>query len=130
MAKYDIHIMESLPDALGNRGNDIYSRGTGNKGQILSGTGYKCNIGNMEHKKTIFDSWGTGKKTYLFQGNKGAVIPLGGSHKRYNFQTIRQCVCLFIRLSTRHTLNCVSKHAYLFTLHTLQTYTVICDPIP
>ena len=41
MAKYDIHIMESLPGVFGNRGNDIYSRGTENKGQILSGTGYK-----------------------------------------------------------------------------------------
>ena len=46
MAKYDIHIMESLPGVLGNRGNDIYSRGTGNKGHILSGTGYKGNIGD------------------------------------------------------------------------------------
>ena len=45
MAKYDIHIMESLPGVFGNRRNDIYSRGTGNKGQILSGTGYKGNIG-------------------------------------------------------------------------------------
>ena len=45
MAKYDIHIMESLPGVLGNRGNDIYSRGTGNKGHILSGTGFKGKIG-------------------------------------------------------------------------------------
>ena len=30
------YIMESLPGVLGNRKNDIYSRGTGNKGQILS----------------------------------------------------------------------------------------------
>ena len=45
MAKYDIHIMESLPGILGKMRNDIYSRGTGNKGQILSGTGYKDNIG-------------------------------------------------------------------------------------
>ena len=28
MAKYDIHIMESLLGVLGNRGNDIYSKGT------------------------------------------------------------------------------------------------------
>ena len=48
MAKYDIHIMESLPGVLGNRGNYIYSRGTGNKGQILSGTGYKGNIGGKQ----------------------------------------------------------------------------------
>ena len=68
-------------------------------------------LGNMEHKKTNFDSWGTGKKVYLFQGNKGTVIPLGGSHKRSNFQSIHQFVCLFIRLSTRHihVLNCVSE---------------------
>ena len=45
MAKYGIHIMESIPGVLGNRENDIYPRGTGNKGQILSGTGYKGNIG-------------------------------------------------------------------------------------
>ena len=45
MVKYDIHIIESLPGVLGNMGNDIYSRGTGNKGRILSGTGYKGNIG-------------------------------------------------------------------------------------
>ena len=78
------------------------SRGTGNKGQILIGTGYKGNIGNMKHKKTIFDSLGTGKQAYLIQGNKGTVISTGGSHKRSNFQTIHQFVCLFIRLSTRH----------------------------
>ena len=74
--------MESLPGVLGNRKNDIYSRGTWNKGHILSGTGYKAILGNMEHKKTIFDSLGTGKEACLFQGNKGTVIPLGGSHKR------------------------------------------------
>ena len=45
MAKYDIHIIESLPGFWETGENDIYSRGTGNKGQILSGTGYKCNIG-------------------------------------------------------------------------------------
>ena len=44
MAIYDIHIMESLPGVLGNKGNDIYSRGTGLKGHF-SGTGYKGNIG-------------------------------------------------------------------------------------
>ena len=48
MAKYDIHIMESLPGILGKRENDIYSRRTGNKGQILSETGvYKGNIGKQ-----------------------------------------------------------------------------------
>ena len=61
----------------------------------------------MEHKKTIFDFWGTGKQAFLIQGNKGTVIPLGGSHKRSNFQTIRQFLCLFIRLSTRHIKLCL-----------------------
>ena len=37
--------MESLPGALGKWRNEIYSRGTGKKCQILSGTGYKGNIG-------------------------------------------------------------------------------------
>ena len=46
MAKYDIHIMESLPGVLGNRGNGIYSRGIGNKGHF-SVTEYKGN--NGEH---------------------------------------------------------------------------------
>ena len=69
--------------------------------------GKKAVLGNMEHKKTIFDSWGPGKKPYLFQGNKGTVIPLGGSHKRSNFQTIHQFVCLFIRLSTCHIKLCL-----------------------
>ena len=78
-----------------------------NKGQILSGTGYKGNIGNMEHKKTIFDSLGTGKQAYLFQGDKETVIPLGESHKRSTFQTIHQFFCLFIRLSTRHIKLCL-----------------------
>ena len=107
MAKYDIHIMGYLQGFSGNRGNAIYSRGKGNKGQILSGTGYKGNIGKYGDQKTIFHSWGTGKQAYLFQGNKGTVIPLGGSHKRSNFQTIHQFVCLFIRLSTRHIKLCL-----------------------
>ena len=107
MAKYDIHIIESLPGVLGNRGNDIYSRGTGNKGQTLVEQDTKAILGNMEHKKTTFDSWGTGKQAYIFQENKGTVIPLGGSHKRSNFQTIHHFVCLFIRPSTRHTKLCL-----------------------
>ena len=69
--------------------------------------GTKAKLGNMEHKKTIFDSLGTVKQACLFQGNKGSVIPLGGSHKRSNFQTIHQFVCLFIRLSTCHIKLCL-----------------------
>ena len=107
MAKYDIHIIESLPGVWRNRGNDIYSRGTGNKGQFLVEQDTKAILGNMEHKKTIFDSWGTGKQAHLFQGNKGTVIPLGGSQQRSNFQTIHQFVCLSIRLSTRHIKWCL-----------------------
>ena len=64
-------------------------------------------LGFMEHKKTIFDSWGTGKQAYLFQGNKGTVIPQGGSHKRSDFQIINQFGCLFIRLPTRHIKWCL-----------------------
>ena len=37
-----------LAVVLGNGGNDIYSRGTGNKVHILSGTGYKGNIWGHE----------------------------------------------------------------------------------
>ena len=67
----------------------------------------KAILGNMEHKKTIFDSWGTGKQEYLFQGHKGTVIPLGGSYKRSNFKTIHQFVCLFTRLSIHHINLCL-----------------------
>ena len=47
VAKYDIHKMESLPGFLEAGENDIYSRGTGNKCQILSGTWYKGSIGEQ-----------------------------------------------------------------------------------
>ena len=57
----------------------------GKKVKFLVEQSTKAILGNMEQKKTIFDSWGTGKQAYLFQGNKGTVIPLGGSHKRSNF---------------------------------------------
>ena len=79
----------------------------GTKVKFLVEQGTKAILGNMEYKKTIIDSWGTGKQAYLFQGNKGTVILLGGSHKRSNFQTIHQFVCLFIRLSTRHIKLCL-----------------------
>ena len=82
MAKYVIQIMESLPGVLE----------TGEMTFIPMEQGTKAIFGNMEHKKTIFDSLGTGKQACLFQGNKGTVIPLGGSHKHYNFQTIHQFV--------------------------------------
>ena len=52
----------------------------GNKDQILRGT--KTILGNMEHKKTIFDFWGTGEQANLFQGTKGIGTPhpLGVPH--------------------------------------------------
>ena len=33
--------------------------------------GAKTILGNREHKKQIFDFWGTGEQANLFQGNKG-----------------------------------------------------------
>ena len=68
MAKYEIHIMESLSGVLGNRRNDIYSRGTGNKDQILSGRGYKGNIG--EH--------GTYENNFRFLGNRETSLFISG----------------------------------------------------
>ena len=88
MAKYDIHIMESLPGVLENRGNEFIPGEQGTKVTFWVVQGTKAILGTNKHKKTIFDSWGIGKQAYLFQGNKGTVIPLGGSHKRSNFQTI------------------------------------------
>ena len=75
MAKYDIHIMESLPGVLGNRGNDIYSRGTANKVQILSGTGYKAILGNMEHKKNNFRFLGNKESSLFISGEQGNGSP-------------------------------------------------------
>ena len=102
MAKYDIHIMESLPWVWETGEMTFIPGEQGTKVTFWVEQGTKAILGIMEHKKTIFDSWGTGKQAYLFQGNKGTVIPLGGSHKRSNFQTSHQFVCLFIRLSTCH----------------------------
>ena len=48
----------------------------GTKVTFLVEQGKKAKLGNMEHKKTIFDSLGTVKQACLFQGNKGSVIPL------------------------------------------------------
>ena len=104
MAKYDIHIIESLPGVLGNRGNDIYSRGTGNKCQILSGTWYEGNIGEHGTKENNFRFLKNRETSLFISGEQGNGYPLGGSHKHSNFQAIHQFVGLFIRLSTRHTL--------------------------
>ena len=54
--------------------------------------GTKAILGSMEHKKTIFDSWGTGKQAYLFQGNKGTDVPLGGSHICLSTRHIKLCL--------------------------------------
>ena len=40
--------------------------------------GTKTILGNREHRKHIFDFWGTGEQANLFQGNKGTGTPLGG----------------------------------------------------
>ena len=71
--------------------------------------GTKAILGNMEHKKTIFDSRGTGKQAFLFQGNEETVIPIGGSHKRSNFQTIHQFVFSVHPSVNTSYLNCVSE---------------------
>ena len=71
MAIYDIHIMESLPGVLGNRGNDIYSRGIGNKGHF-SGTGYKGNIG--EH--------GTSENNFRVLGNRETSLIISGKQRK------------------------------------------------
>ena len=39
--------------------------------------GIKTILWNREHKKQIFDFWGTGEQTNLFQGNKGTGTPNG-----------------------------------------------------
>ena len=72
---------------------------------------------NFEWNRVQRQYWGTWNIRKQFsilgeQGNKpiyfrGTYEPLEGSHKRSNFQTIHQFVCLFIRLSTRHTKLCL-----------------------
>ena len=75
MAKYDIHIMESLPGVLGNRQNDNYSKGTGNKGQILSGTGYKGNIGEHGTQENNFRFLGNRETSLFISGEQGNGYP-------------------------------------------------------
>ena len=73
-------IDEALPGVLGNRGTRAFISGEqGNKGQILRGT--KTILGKREHRKQIFDFWGTEEQANLFQGNKGTGTPLGGPQK-------------------------------------------------
>ena len=102
MAKYDIHIMESLAGVLeteemvlfqGNREQRSHFEWNRLQGQYW---------GSWNIKKNNFRFLGNRETILLFQGNKGTVIPLRGSHKRSDFQTIQYFVCLFIRLSTRH----------------------------
>ena len=47
----------------------------GTKVKFLVEQGTKAILGNMEHKKTIFDSWGTGKQAYLFQVKRERLYP-------------------------------------------------------
>ena len=75
MAHFDIHIMESLPGVLGNRGNDIYSRGTENKCQILSGTGYKGNIGEHGTQENNFRFLRTRKTSPFISEEQGNGYP-------------------------------------------------------
>ena len=50
--------------------------------------GTKTILGNREHRKQIFDFWGTGEQAHLFQGNKGTgtPLPLGGPHCYFTYQ--------------------------------------------
>ena len=75
MAQYDIHIMESLQWVWGNRGNDIYSRGTGNKCQFLVEQGTKAIFGNMEHKKNNFRFLGNREISIFISGEQGNGYP-------------------------------------------------------
>ena len=75
MAKYDTHIMESLPGISGNWRNDIYSRGTGKKGQLLSGTGYKGNIGEHGTQENNFRFWGNRETSLFISGEQGNGYP-------------------------------------------------------
>ena len=67
--------MTSTLGILGNRGNDIYSRGTGNKGQILSGTGYKCNIGEHGTEENNFRFLGNRETSLFVSGEQGIGYP-------------------------------------------------------
>ena len=77
--------MEALPGVLGNRGNRAFISGEqGNKGRILRGTGEQRKYwGTGNIRKQIFNFWGTGEQTNLFQGNKETGTPLGGPQDEY-----------------------------------------------
>ena len=59
----------------GKQGNDIYSRGTWNKGQILSGTWYKCNIGEHETSENNFRFLGNRETSLFISGEQGNGYP-------------------------------------------------------
>ena len=62
------------PRGFGEQGNKgIYFKGTGE--QRLNFEGTKTILGNREHRKQIFDFWGTGEQAILFQGNKRTTTP-------------------------------------------------------
>ena len=63
---------KALPGAMGNRGKgQVYFRGTWKQRPNFEGNmGAKTILGNLEHKKLIFDFWGTGQFILGEQGNK------------------------------------------------------------
>ena len=75
MAKYDINIIKSLPGVLGNRENDIYFRRTGNKGHILSETGYKGNIGEQGIYENNFRFLENRETSLFISGEQGNGYP-------------------------------------------------------
>ena len=61
---------------MGNGKQGIYFRGTGEQRPNFEG-GQRQYWGTGNIRKQIFDFWGTGEQSNLFQGNKGAGTPLG-----------------------------------------------------
>ena len=58
--------------------------GTGKQRPNFEGNrGTKIILGNREHRKQIFDFWGTREQANLLEGNKGTGTPMGGPHRCY-----------------------------------------------
>ena len=71
MAKYDIHIMESLPGVLENRGNEFIPGEQGTKVTFWVKQSTKEILGTNEHKNNNFRFLGNRETSLFISGEQG-----------------------------------------------------------
>ena len=76
MAKYDIHVMESLPGILRNRGNDIYSRGNREQRSNFDWNRVQSQyLGTWNIRKRFSIVGEQGNKPIYFRGTRERLSP-------------------------------------------------------